>query len=281
VNCRKVNQGRAIAVIVSWPSMRYNDGVATTSRPIRVSLSRNTPIMPPFILRALYILRRYHVMNAPLERWIAVLLLFAALAMAVGLLPGGLAGALLGLTLLLALLAGQRLAQSSQYVHFRPQDAPAQPMSNAAPLNPADKLTLRATGLFEVEGKTQRFTELPAYYRSFSTREHAVMAVVQPSRRLASLARWPENELGMWYIFVKHDELRQVQPGTLGFGRARRPALRLLVEQTLPEKNAVMDAWGLQWGKDKSQLRTRQQTIYLSFDGEAERARVMGELTGG
>lgn len=39
-----------------------------------------------------------------------------------------------------------------------------------------------------------------------------------------------------------------------------------------------MDAWGLQRGKDKSQLRTRQQTIYLSFDGETERARVMGDL---
>jgi hypothetical protein len=151
-------------------------------------------------------------------------------------------------------------------------------MPNAAPLNPSDKLILRATGLFEVEGKAQRFTELPAYYRSFSTREHALMAVVQPARRLAGLASWPEDETGMWYIFVKHDEVRQVQPGMLSFGRARRPALLLLVEQVLPEKNAVMDAWGLQWGKDKSKLATRQQTIYLSFDDEAERARVMGDL---
>jgi hypothetical protein len=82
----------------------------------------------------------------------------------------------------------------------------------------------------------------------------------------------------MWYIFVKSNELRQVQPGTLGFGRSRRPALRLLVEQVLPDKSAVLDAWGLQWGKDKSKLATRQQTVYLSFDGEAERARVMGDL---
>jgi hypothetical protein len=137
---------------------------------------------------------------------------------------------------------------------------------------------VRATGLFEVGGKAQRFTELPAFYRSFSTREHAIMAVVQPSRRLTGLARWPEHELGTWYIFVKHNELRQVQPGVLGFGRSRRPALRLLVEQALPDKNTVLDAWGLQWGKDKSQLKTRQQIIYLSFDGEAERARVLGDL---
>jgi hypothetical protein len=232
------------------------------------------------VLKTLYVLRRYQVLGAPMQRWIVVLLLLVALLLAVGLLPGGLAGGLIGLLLAIALLAGQRLAESRQYVHFRP-DAGGQPALAGTPISPAEKLAVHATGLFEVEGREQRFTELPAFYRSFSTREHALMAVVQPALRLAGLARWPENELGMWYIFVKHNELRQVQPGTLGFGRARRPALRLLVEQTLPDKNAVMDAWGLQWGKDKSQLRTRQQTIYLSFDGEAERARVMGDLTGG
>jgi hypothetical protein len=137
---------------------------------------------------------------------------------------------------------------------------------------------LRATGLFEVEGKAQRFTELPATYRSFSTREHALMAVVRPARRLAGLASWPEGEIGMWYIFVKSSELRQVQPGTLSFGRVQRPALRLLVAQVLPDKNAVLDAWGLQWGSDKSRLNTRHQTIFLSFDSEAERERAMKDL---
>jgi hypothetical protein len=229
------------------------------------------------VLQTLYVLRRYQVMGAPLQRWIVIVLLLAAPLMAVGLLPGGLAGGLIGLLLLIALLAGQRLAEGRQYVHFRAEPA-GQPAPAAMPISPAEKLAVHATGLFEVEGKAQRFTELPAVYRSFSTREHAIMAVVQPARRLAGLARWPEDETGMWYIFVKSNELRQVQPGVLGFGRSRRPALRLLVEQVLPDKSAVLDAWGLQWGKDKSKLTTRQQTIYLSFDGEAERARVMGDL---
>lgn len=233
--------------------------------------------MIAIVLKVLYVLRRYQTLGAPLQRWIVILLLLAALLLAMGLLPGGLAGGLAGLVLGLALLAGQRLAESRQYVHFRP-DAGGQPTLAATPISPAEKLAVHATGLFEVEGKARRFTELPAAYRSFSTREHAIMAVVQPASRLAGLARWPEDETGMWYIFVKHGELRQVQSGVLGFGRARRPALRLLVEQVQPEKNAVMDAWGLQWGKDKSQLATRQQTIYLSCDGEAERARVMGDL---
>ncbi len=233
--------------------------------------------MRAYLFKLSYVLRRYQVLGAPAQRWIVILLLLAALSMAIGLLPGGPAGGLASLLLAIALLAGQRLAESRQYVHFRPEPA-GQALPAAAPINSSEKLVVRATGLFEVEGKAQRFTELPAFYRSFSTREHALMAVVRPSRRLAGLARWPEHELGMWYIFVKHSELRAVQPGVLGFGRSRRPALRLLVEQALPEKNAVLDAWGLQWGKDKSKLATRQQTIYLSFDGEAERARVMGDL---
>lgn len=234
--------------------------------------------MIAYVLQTLYLLRRYRVMGAPLQRWIVLLLLLAAFFMAVGLLPGGLVVGLISLLLAIALLAGQRWAEGRQYVHFQPDPAGQLAPAMTAPISPAEKLVVRATGLFEVEDKAQRFSELPAYYRSFSTREHALMAVVQPARRLAGLARWPDEELGMWYIFVKHHELRQVQPGALGFGRVRRPALRLLVEQVLPEKSAVLDAWGLQWGKDKSKLATRQQTIYLSFDGEAERARVLEDL---
>lgn len=233
--------------------------------------------MIAYVLQTLYLLRRYRVMGAPLQRWIVLLLLLAAFFMAIGLLPGGLVGGLISLLLAIALLASQRWAEGRQYVYFQPDPA-GPPMTATTPISPAGKLTIHATGLFEVEGKAQHFTELPAFYRSFSTREHAIMAVVQPARRLAGLARWPDEELGMWYIFVKHHELRQVQPGALGFGRVRRPALRLLVEQVLPEKSAVLDAWGLQWGKDKSKLATRQQTIYLSFDGETERARVLGDL---
>jgi hypothetical protein len=230
------------------------------------------------VLQTLYVLRHQQVMGAPAQRWVVVVLLLAALLMASGLLPGGPMGGLVGLLLIVALLAGQRLAGGRQYVYFQADSSLVQPPADATPLNPTDKLALRATGLFEVEGKAQRFSELPAWYRSFSTREHAIMAVVQPGRRLAGLVRWPEDEVGMWYIFIKHHELHAVQPGVLRFGRSCRPALRLHIQQTQPDKGAVMDAWGLQWGKDKSQLATRQQTIYLSFDGEAERARVMGDV---
>lgn len=234
--------------------------------------------MSPYLFKTFYMLRRYHVVGAPLERWITVLLLIAAGLIAVGLLPGGMTSALLCLALLLALLIGRRLAERRQYVHFRPQRLAAQAAADAAPLSPAAKLPLRATGLFEVEGKAQRFSELPATYRSFSTREHALLAAVAPSRHLAGLAQWPAHEIGMWYIFIKSSELRQVQPGLLRFGRAGRPALRLLVEQAQPPKTSLLDAWGLQWGSDQPKPNARQQTIYLSFDNEAERERVLADL---
>ena len=96
--------------------------------------------MLAYTLQALYVLRRYHVLGGPAQRWIVILLLLAALLMAVGLLPGGPAGGLIGLLpggpasgligllLAAALLAGQRLAEGRQYVTFRPE-----PASLAAP----------------------------------------------------------------------------------------------------------------------------------------------------
>ena len=41
------------------------------------------------VLQTLYVLRRYQVMGAPLQRWIIVVLLLAAFFMAIGWLPGG------------------------------------------------------------------------------------------------------------------------------------------------------------------------------------------------
>lgn len=229
------------------------------------------------MFKASYLLRRHELSGAPVDRWLLFLLVMLAGLAAVGLVPGGAGSVLLCAALALLLVALQAWAGRCNYLVFRPDKTMA-PRMRPVSLPPSNSLPVRATGLFEVEGKAQRFTELPATYRSFSTREHALMAVVPPSRLLGGLVKWPEHEIGMWYIFVKSGELRQVEPGTVSFGRAKRPALRLLAEQVLPDNNGVMDAWGLQWGKDRSQRKTRQQTIYLSFNGEAERALVMADL---
>jgi hypothetical protein len=48
------------------------------------------------VLKTLYVLRRYRTVGAPLQRWVIILLLLAALLMAIDLLPGGPIGGLLG-----------------------------------------------------------------------------------------------------------------------------------------------------------------------------------------
>ncbi len=62
--------------------------------------------MIAYVLQTLYLLRRYRVMGAPLQRWTILLLLLVAFFMAIGLLPGGLVGGLISLLLAIALLAG-------------------------------------------------------------------------------------------------------------------------------------------------------------------------------
>jgi hypothetical protein len=142
-------------------------------------------------------------------------------------------------------------ARRQQYVAFARQRLPA---PSPTPLDPKDKIPSRATGLFEVQGKVQTFSELPAFFRTFATREHAVVAFSQPSRWLL-LGRWPQHEVGMWYIFFRPEAIRDVAAGLLRFGHHARPALRLAIRA----------------GK-------RTQTVYLSFDSDEDRGRVWADI---
>lgn len=198
-----------------------------------------------------YRLAQYRWGGAPLGRWLRLGLLGVTGLAALGLLPGRwlIAGAAF---IAFALsLAGDWWAKRRQYVIFiRQQTEPPTP----APLRPQDKVLLRATGFFEVQDKGRTFTELPAYFRTFATREHAVMAWLKPPRWLL-VGSWPAEELGMWYIFFRPEAIQSVEAGLLRFGRHARPALRVTVQD---EKRA--------------------RAVYLSFDGEEERRLVWADL---
>jgi hypothetical protein len=228
------------------------------------------------LLKASYQLRRHLWAGLPLDRWLAVLLLMGAGLMAPGLIPGGVAGAVICAVLLAFVLALPLWAQKRSYLAFHFTAGNRRPDLHPTPLSPSDKLSVRATGLFEVEGKERSFTELQAYFRSFQTREHAIMAVV-PASRLLLVGQWPAADAGMWYIFFKSTELRQIAAGDSYFGRQPRPALRLTVEQTLPPKHSPLEAWGVV-RSDKPKPRLRQQVIYLSFDSTEARDRVLANL---
>lgn len=221
-------------------------------------------------------LHRHHWFGAPLDRWLSVLIISIAGLMTIRWLPGGITGIVVCGVLVLILFMLQTWAARNSYVVFRNEAAPVRQMLGAPMLQPMDKLPVRATGLFEVEGKERAFTELQAYLRSFETREHVVMALVPPSIAFL-LGRWPDHEIGMWYIFFKNTDLRRIIPGSLWFGRRKRLALRLHAEQQLTSPPTPLDVWG-GYRSGKPKIKTRQQTVYLTFDSEDVRQRVLKDL---
>lgn len=138
------------------------------------------------------------------------------------------------------------------YVRFKPDKAPP-PSAPAVPLVPTDKIPHRATGRFEVEGKRRYLVEVQAWFRTFETREHAVMAYRQPSRLFPG--EWPAHEVGMWYIFFQPEHIRAVETGQVLFGPTPRLGLRITYRSG-----------------------ERMETVLLSFDSEEERQRVLADL---
>jgi hypothetical protein len=153
-------------------------------------------------------------------------------------------------------------AGRQMYVVFAAAPSSVAPASR--PLAPTDKVSVRATAVFEVEGKERLFADLLAYWRTFGSREHAVLAIVQRARFLL-LGSVAERILGMWYVFFTPAMIETITPGTVAFGAASRPALRVAYRFTPPAA-----------GRKPAALVTR--LLYLSFADEAGRAQVWADL---
>lgn len=209
----------------------------------------------------LYAWRRRYFAGAPLIRLPQWLLLIAGALWATGLLPGRWWGTGLCLLLLLALQATVWWLRRRDFVRFE-QDAlpPVQPQ----PLAATAKIPLFATGLFGVERKERRFTWLPGFYRTFATREHALLC--QVNDHPAGFGDAPPEEEGLWYVFFTPPAIEAVQAGTLTFGRNQRPALAVNYRHT-PAR---------QIGKQSP--TTRSETVYLAFQQDKDRERVLADL---
>ena len=205
------------------------------------------------LFKLCYQLRGHRWNGWPLDYWLSFALVLLAGLASLGLIPGNRTTACAAAFGCLILWGFLFWARRNQYVVFQAEELPVTPGS-PAPLRPSDKIKLRATGRFEVEGKERRFSELLAYFRTFATREHAVMAIVPPSRFLL-LGKWPPNEVGMWYIFFQPQQILSLTPGTLRFGLRPRPALRVTYQS------------------EKS-----RETVYLSFDDPGDRQQVWADL---
>lgn len=225
-----------------------------------------------------YQFNRHHWMGAPLDRWGMVALVILAGLFAIRWLPGGAVGVAVCAVLLVAVLLLRSVAARRYHLIFAASAEPARRRTDAAMLDPADLLLLRATGRFEVEGKHQDFTELLAYYRSFETREHAVMAICPPSSFLG-IGAWPGHEIGMWYIFFKNKEIQRILPGELAFGRSQRPGLQIDVRREIPPATSPLDVWGGYRSGGRTKPKYENATIFLSFDSAADQALVLADLT--
>lgn len=220
------------------------------------------------VYKLLYQLNRYTLNGWPLDRWLIVGLLGLGILAALGWLPAG-RWALAAVVLVLGIgLVLRTVVRRHDYVRFEVGNLP---MANpAVPLAALEHVPVYATGRFEVNDEARRFSALPAEYTAFAVREHAILARVQPSRFLL-VGRWPEEQVGMWYIFFRPQAIRSVRQGSLAFGRRVAPALRVEIEVTKKAENgqSLRSA-----GKD----RVYNDVVYLAFDSANDCQRVWANL---
>ena len=226
------------------------------------------------IYKMLYQLLAHRSGAWSLLRWIVTLIWGAALVIVLQWLLRGrspvslLHWLVLGLMALMGLaflLAAWRARRRSFVAFTAEQDILA---PQGAALDPTDKVLIRATGAFEVSGKTHLFADLLAYWRTYASREHAVMAIVHDTRYLL-IGGMPEENLGMWYIFFKPETIQAITPGRLAFGAVDAPALRLAYMHT---PHAPQDR------KRRRPPKSVRRDMYLSFGDEEDRRRIWADL---
>ena len=122
-------------------------------------------------------------------------------------------------------------AARGYYVLFLPETGLASPAP--LPLLPEDKIPLRATGWFDVQSRERLFADLPAYWRTYASREHAVLAIQHPSRFLL-LGHSRDEDAGMWYAFIPPAAIVEATPGALRYGRQVSPGLRVVYRRQPP-----------------------------------------------
>jgi len=235
--------------------------------------------MNPHLLKFFYQLRAHRIGEWSVDR---LLVTFAWAAAALVVLRWVLRGQpplawwhwfILALLILggLAIIILTRLAARHDFVRFTPQPELAPPA--AIPLTPQDKVQTYATGHFEVEGKAGFFAGLLAYWRTFATREHAVMAIIHRSRFLG-LAATPDAQLGMWYIFIAPGTIEEACAGQLEFGAQQRPALRITyrhIEFQTAARRLLR----------RLHTPVTRRAVYLAFEDDLARDRVWSDLRAG
>jgi hypothetical protein len=209
-----------------------------------------------------YRLNRHHFSDLPLARWIQIGLLALAGMVIIARLPAYwiTAGVLIFLFLLFTGIS--IYWRGRNYIAFTETPKPA---VTPKALKPADKLPILASGYFSVEGKYANFTWLQGYFRTFATREHALLCLAQPSR-FALLGQWPEKEVGMWYIFFRDQDVESIRWGEVSHGGEKLPGLAVDHQIFIPKQG--------RFDRDK----TVHRTFYIACREETDLRRILADL---
>ncbi len=196
----------------------------------------------------------------PLLRWPQWLCFFAIAAAAIGLLPGRLWWIGSALILWVGLQIIFRIRRRRDFVNFHEGSLPS---ISPQPLPVPDKIPIFATGLFAVENKQQHYTWLPGFYRTFATREHALLCQVA-AKPFWPIRSWPEAEQGLWYVFFTPNAIDEIRFGTLSFGHHQRPALAIHYRE--PVTNT-----------DKPRP-PQPRVVYIACQQESDLLRILADL---
>lgn len=210
-----------------------------------------------------YYLSRYLWAGVPLTRWLLIGLLLLIPLWRIMQWPGGWWVAPPVLLLWAGGLGWLHYWRNRDYIQFLPMTLPT---VKPEPLEPQDKIPVYVTGYFTVEEKENRFTWLPGFFRTFATREHALLCQVAPQPR-RRIGRWPEEDLGLWYIFFRPEEIQTLAWGTLYFGRIPQSAIAVTYQRTIPKKG---------WFRPE---RIVEEVIYIVVETDADGHRLLADLT--
>jgi hypothetical protein len=209
----------------------------------------------------LYAIGRGEVAGVTLLRWIVAGLFVLAflLWLFAGSWLGWLSLTLCGIAV--AAFLAHRLLRARDFVTFTPA-ADATPVRAPQPLSPSDKVPVYVTGALSVNQRVVRFTCLPAFYRTFATRERVLIGARLP-RPILRIASWPERNTGLWYAFVRPGTIASIRTGTLHFGGH--------------SLNAVEIVYDSEWKTERGSRRSTERLL-IGTSLQADIARLCSDL---
>lgn len=202
----------------------------------------------------LYVLSRQRILSIPLIRWMIGAGIFAGLVWGLARWPGGWWMTLAWFAAAALLAALTAYGRRTQYLHFQLQHL-APPPASALP--PSTKTPLYVTGMLGVNSRERLFTHLPGFYRTFATREHALLCQLR-TQPVVNVGALPDDEPGLWYAFFRPEQITRIATGTVTAERQELAALAITYTAT-----------------DK---RQRSLTIYLAFPNPSDRLTVLADL---